>query len=69
MAGAEQAVRERQTQPRFTHDGSFAEQVVVHHADVNLVGLPDNFGAVGAAALGCRFATAYRAMDRISPTS
>ncbi len=58
----DQQVCERQTQPGFTHDGSFAEQVVVHHADVNLVGLPDDLAAVDAAALGCRFATAYRAV-------
>lgn len=58
----DQQVCERQTQPGFTHDGSFAEQVIVHHADVNLVGLPDGLDATGAAALGCRFATAYRAV-------
>ena len=29
-----------QTQPGFTHPGSFAEQVAVRHADVNLVALP-----------------------------
>ena len=51
-----------QTQPGFTHDGSFAEYVVVRHADVNLVPLPDDVDAVAAAALGCRFATAYRAV-------
>ena len=61
-ARGDQQVCERQTQPGFTHDGSFAEQVVVHHADVNLVGLPDGLDPVGAAALGCRFATAYRAV-------
>lgn len=55
-------VCERQTQPGFTHDGSFAERVVVHHADVNLVSLPDAVDMVTAAALGCRFATAYRAV-------
>lgn len=61
-ARGDQQVCEQQSQPGFTHDGSFAEQVVVHHADVNLVGLPDGLDAVGAAALGCRFATAYRAV-------
>jgi D-arabinose 1-dehydrogenase-like Zn-dependent alcohol dehydrogenase len=58
----DQQVCERQTQPGFTHDGSFAERVVVHHADVNLVALPTDLGFVEAAALGCRFATAYRAV-------
>ncbi|KGM08584.1 alcohol dehydrogenase, partial [Cellulomonas bogoriensis 69B4 = DSM 16987] len=51
-----------QTQPGFTHDGTFAEKVALHHADVNLVALPEAMTAVTAAALGCRFATAYRAL-------
>jgi alcohol dehydrogenase len=51
-----------QTQPGFTHDGSFAEQVALHAADANLVRLPDDLGFVAAASLGCRFATAYRAL-------
>lgn len=61
-ARGDQHVCERQTQPGFTHDGSFAEYVVVRHADVNLVGLPDGLAPASAAALGCRFATAYRAV-------
>lgn len=51
-----------QTQPGFTGPGSFAEQVALHAADTNLVRLPDAVGFVEAAALGCRFATAYRAL-------
>ncbi len=51
-----------QTQPGFTGPGSLAEQVVVHAADTNLVALPDGIDAVAAACLGCRFATAYRAL-------
>ncbi|NMR19690.1 zinc-dependent alcohol dehydrogenase family protein [Cellulomonas fimi] len=61
LAG-EQQVCERQTQPGFTHAGSFAEYVALDHADVNLVRLPDGMSPVTAAALGCRFATAYRAV-------
>jgi D-arabinose 1-dehydrogenase-like Zn-dependent alcohol dehydrogenase len=61
LAGDHQ-VCERQTQPGFTHWGSFARYVVVHHADVNLVRLPDTLAYPGAAALGCRFATAFRAV-------
>ncbi|GAA0368558.1 zinc-dependent alcohol dehydrogenase family protein [Microbispora corallina] len=57
-----QQVCERQTQPGFTHWGSFAEQVAIDHADVNLVGLPDGMGFPAAASLGCRFATAFRAV-------
>jgi alcohol dehydrogenase len=51
-----------QTQPGFTHPGSFAERVVVRAAATNLVALPDEIDFVGAAALGCRFATAFRAL-------
>ena len=51
-----------QTQPGFTGWGSFAEVVAVHAADANVVRLPDSVGFVEAAALGCRFATAYRAV-------
>jgi alcohol dehydrogenase len=57
-----QQVCPEQTQPGFTHFGSFAELVAVHHADVNVVPLPDAIDSVTAAGLGCRFATAYRAV-------
>lgn len=52
----------QQTQPGFTHHGSFAEQVALFAADTNLVRLPDAMDPVVAASLGCRFATAYRAV-------
>ena len=61
----DQQVCEDQLQPGFTHWGSFAELVVVERADVNLVALPDAVGAVAAAALGCRFATAFRAVAQV----
>jgi D-arabinose 1-dehydrogenase-like Zn-dependent alcohol dehydrogenase len=51
-----------QTQPGFTGPGSFAERVAIHAADTNLVALPDAVDFVTAASLGCRFATAYRAL-------
>lgn len=51
-----------QTQPGFTHAGSFAEYVAVHAADLNLVALPASLDFTTAAALGCRFATAFRAV-------
>jgi alcohol dehydrogenase len=54
-----------QTQPGFTRWGSFAERVVVDRAWVNLVALPDEVDALSAAALGCRFATAYRAVIEV----
>ena len=52
----------RQTQPGFTGPGSFAERVAVHAADANLVALPAGLDYVTAACLGCRFATAFRAV-------
>lgn len=55
-------VCDHQTQPGFTHWGSFAELVAIHHADVNLVALPDAMTFATAAALGCRFATSFRAV-------
>lgn len=51
-----------QTQPGFTGAGSFADLVALHAADTNLVALPDAVDFVSAASLGCRFATAYRAL-------
>lgn len=69
LAG-EQQVCENQRQPGFTDDGSYAELVALHHADVNLVRLPEGMSPVIAAGLGCRFATAYRALTvhgRVGP--
>lgn len=59
-----QQVCERQTQPGFSHWGSFAEYVAVDHADANLVPLPDSVDPATAASLGCRFGTAFRATLR-----
>ncbi len=60
-AGAGQ-VCPNQRQPGFTDPGSFAELVVVHAAQTNLVALPDGLDPRVAAGLGCRVATAYRAV-------
>jgi alcohol dehydrogenase len=60
-AGAAQ-VCDRQFQPGFTGWGSFAEFVAVPYADFNLVRLPDDMDFITAACLGCRVATAYRAV-------
>jgi alcohol dehydrogenase len=57
-----QQVCDNQSQPGFTQWGSFAEFVAIAEADTNLVALPDDLDFVSAAALGCRFATAYRAV-------
>jgi D-arabinose 1-dehydrogenase-like Zn-dependent alcohol dehydrogenase len=64
VAGDHQ-ICDRQTQPGFTHWGSFAELTAVDWADVNLVALPDGLESDAAAALGCRFATAYRAVLQV----
>jgi D-arabinose 1-dehydrogenase-like Zn-dependent alcohol dehydrogenase len=63
-AGNEQ-ICDRQRQPGFTHWGSFAEYVALDWADVNLVALPEAVGSAAAAGLGCRFATAYRAVVQV----
>ena len=52
----------KQEQPGFTQFGSFAEYVAIPRADRNLRRLPDHVSFVQAAALGCRFTTAYRAL-------
>jgi alcohol dehydrogenase len=55
-------VCDRQSQPGFTHWGSFAEYVALDYADVNVVHLPASVDFVTAATLGCRFVTAFRAV-------
>ena len=60
-----QQVCTRQLQPGFNYWGSFAEYVAVPYAAVNLVALPDELADDTAAALGCRFATAYRAVTAV----
>jgi len=61
-AGGNAQVCRNQTQPGFTHWGSYAERVALHHADVNLIAVPDDLDAGAAALLGCRFATSYRGL-------
>lgn len=51
-----------QSQPGFSLPGSFADLVAIPAADLNVVPLPADLDFVTAAALGCRFATAYRAL-------
>ena len=59
-------VCEDQLQPGFTQWGSFADLVALPRADVNLVRVPDEVPADVAASLGCRFATAYRAVVHVA---
>jgi len=60
--GGHHQVCDRQIQPGVTQWGAFAERVAVPFADINLVRLPDAVDFVTAASLGCRFATAFRAV-------
>lgn len=62
-ASGNQQVCDHQFQPGFTHWGSFAEYVAVHYAENNLVRLPEGLDPVAAASLGCRFVTAFRALE------
>ncbi|MDX1507437.1 MAG: zinc-dependent alcohol dehydrogenase family protein [Woeseiaceae bacterium] len=61
-ASGNHQVCDRQSQPGFTHWGSFAEYVAIDYADVNLVRLPEELDFVTAASLGCRFVTSFRAL-------
>ncbi|WP_442510008.1 zinc-dependent alcohol dehydrogenase family protein [Novipirellula sp. SH528] len=61
-AAGQQQVCDRQFQPGFTHWGCFAQYVAIDYADANLVGLPEEIDFETAASLGCRFATAFRAI-------
>jgi alcohol dehydrogenase len=64
-----QQVCDHQFQPGFTHWGSFAEYVSIHHADTNLVRLPETLDFPAAASLGCRFVTSFRAVIDQGKTS
>ncbi|MGY1635805.1 zinc-binding dehydrogenase [Geodermatophilus sp. SYSU D00742] len=64
-AAGDHQVCPHQTQPGFTHWGSLAEFVALDAADVNLVALPDGLDEGTAAALGCRYATAFRAVVQV----
>ncbi|MFA5669307.1 MAG: zinc-dependent alcohol dehydrogenase family protein [Balneolaceae bacterium] len=55
-------VCDNQSQPGFTHWGSFAEYVSLDFADTNLVKIPEDISYVTAASLGCRFITSFRAV-------
>ena len=58
----DQQVCNNQFQPGFTAWGSFAEYVAIDYADENLVHIPKHIDSTSAAALGCRFITAFRAL-------
>lgn len=58
----DQHVCPTQFQPGFHGWGSYAELVALPYADENLVAIPHGMTSVTAASLGCRLATAYRAV-------
>ncbi|MCO1579515.1 zinc-dependent alcohol dehydrogenase family protein [Crossiella sp. SN42] len=64
----DQQVCPAQSQPGFTHWGSYAEVVRIRHAETNLIPLPETMAYQTAAALGCRFATSFRAVRDIART-
>ena len=59
----QQQVCDRQFQPGFHGWGGFAERVALREADLTLAALPSEMEFVTAAGLGCRFATAFRAVE------
>jgi propanol-preferring alcohol dehydrogenase len=48
----------------LTHDGGYAQYATIVNADFNCVHLPDSVDALSAAAIGCRYMTAYHAVTR-----
>ncbi|MDA2979211.1 MAG: zinc-dependent alcohol dehydrogenase family protein [Actinomycetota bacterium] len=61
-ASGNEQVCDNQVQAGFTGWGSLAEYVALPYADNNLVRLPESMSYETAAGLGCRFATAFRAV-------
>ncbi|MBC7000392.1 zinc-dependent alcohol dehydrogenase family protein [Cytophaga sp. FL35] len=55
-------VCDNQSQPGFTHWGSFAQYMQLNFADINLVKLPQEISNETACILGCRFITSFRAV-------
>jgi propanol-preferring alcohol dehydrogenase len=48
----------------LTHDGGYAEYATIRNADFNCIKLPDSIDALSAAAIGCRYMTAFHAVTR-----
>jgi alcohol dehydrogenase len=61
-ARGDQQVCEHQYQPGFSGWGAFARYVAIPYGAGNLVSLPEDVSFSTAAGLGCRFATAFRAV-------
>lgn len=56
----------KQWQPGFSGPGAYANYVAVPKAQFNAVKIPDGVSFDVAASLGCRFATAYRAIRHVA---
>ena len=48
----------------LTHDGGYAQYAAIRNADFNCIMLPDSIDALSAAAIGCRYMTAFHAVTR-----
>ena len=48
----------------LTHDGGYARYAAIRNADFNCVALPEAIDALSAAAIGCRYMTAFHAVTR-----
>jgi D-arabinose 1-dehydrogenase-like Zn-dependent alcohol dehydrogenase len=46
----------------LTHDGGYAQFAAIRNADFNVVHLPGSVDALSAAAIGCRYMTAFHAV-------
>jgi D-arabinose 1-dehydrogenase-like Zn-dependent alcohol dehydrogenase len=48
----------------LTHDGGYAQYAAIRNADFNCITLPDSIDSLSAAAIGCRYMTAFHAVTR-----
>ncbi|HUZ56973.1 MAG TPA: alcohol dehydrogenase catalytic domain-containing protein [Streptosporangiaceae bacterium] len=48
----------------LTHDGGYARYAVIRNADFNCIRLPDAVDSLAAAAIGCRYMTAFHAVTK-----
>jgi D-arabinose 1-dehydrogenase-like Zn-dependent alcohol dehydrogenase len=46
----------------LTHDGGYARYAVIRNAEFNCIRLPEEVGPLSAAAIGCRYMTAFHAI-------
>lgn len=68
-ASGNHQICDNQYQPGFSGYGAFAQYTALPYADENLVRLSDDMTFEAAAGLGCRFATAFRAVVDVGDVS